>query len=64
MSYGGDFRQSHRQAGVYSGRILNGENPADLAVKQVTKLELLINRKAASSLGISFPASLEVRATR
>jgi putative tryptophan/tyrosine transport system substrate-binding protein len=62
MSYGGDFRQSHRQAGVYAGRILNGEKPADLAVQQVTKLELLINRKAASSLGISFPASLEVSA--
>jgi putative tryptophan/tyrosine transport system substrate-binding protein len=62
MSYGGDFRQSHRQAGVYAGRILNGEKPADLAVQQVTKLELLINRKAASSLGITFPASLEVRA--
>jgi putative ABC transport system substrate-binding protein len=62
MSYGGDFRQSHRQAGVYAGRILNGEKPAELPVQQVTKLEFLINRKAASSLGISFPASLEVSA--
>jgi putative ABC transport system substrate-binding protein len=62
MSYGGDFRQSHREAGVYAGRILNGEKPADLPVQQVTKLELLINPKAASSLGISFPASLEVSA--
>jgi len=62
MSYGGDFRQSHREAGVYAGRILNGEKPADLPVQQVTKLELLINPKAAHSLGVSFPASLEVSA--
>ena len=60
MSYGGDFRQSHRQAGVFAGRILNGEKPADLPVQQVTKLEFLINPKAAERLGLAFPPSLDV----
>jgi putative tryptophan/tyrosine transport system substrate-binding protein len=58
MSYGGDFTQSHHQAGVYAGRILKGEKPSDLPVQQVTKLELFINAKAASTLGIAFPPSL------
>jgi putative ABC transport system substrate-binding protein len=60
MSYGGDFRQSHRQAGVFAGRILNGEKPADLPVQQVTKLEFLINPQAAKRLGLAFPPSLDV----
>lgn len=58
MSYGGDFGQSHRQAGVYAGRILKGEKPSDLPVQQVTKVELFINLKAANTLGITFPPSL------
>jgi putative ABC transport system substrate-binding protein len=58
MSYGGDFRQSHRQAGVYAGRILNGQKPSDLPVQRVTKVELFINLKAANALGITFPPSL------
>jgi putative ABC transport system substrate-binding protein len=58
MSYGGDFVQSHRQTGVYTGRILRGEKPADLPVQQVTKLELFVNVKAARSLGITVPLSL------
>ncbi len=62
MSYGGSFMESHRQAGVYTGRILKGEKPADLPVQLVTKVELLINLKAAKSLGVTFPLSLLGRA--
>jgi putative ABC transport system substrate-binding protein len=58
MSYGGDFAQSHRRAGVYAGRILRGEKPSDLPVQLVTKVELFINVKAARILGIEFSPSL------
>ena len=58
MSYGGDFEQSHRQAGVYASRILKGEKPSDLPVQQVTKVELFINLLAANALGVAFPPSL------
>jgi putative ABC transport system substrate-binding protein len=58
MSYGGDFMQSHRRAGIYAGRVLNGENPADLPVQLVTKVELVINSKAAKNLGLEFSSSL------
>lgn len=58
ISYGGDFEQSHRQAGIYAGRIIKGEKPSDLPVQQVTKVELFINVKAADALGIAFPLSL------
>ena len=58
MSYGGDFTQSHRRAGIYAGRVLNGEKPADLPVQLVTKVELFVNLKSASTLGITFPPSL------
>lgn len=64
MSYGGDFHQSHRNAGMYAGRILKGEKPANLPVQRVTKVELFINLKAADTLGISFPASLLSSADR
>jgi putative tryptophan/tyrosine transport system substrate-binding protein len=62
MSYGGSFAESHRQAGVYTGRIIHGAKPADLPVQQVTKVELFINLKAAKTLGITFPSSLLGRA--
>ena len=62
MSYGGNFVQSHRQAGIYTGRIIHGERPADLPVHQVTKVELSVNLKAADTLGITFPPPLLVRA--
>jgi putative ABC transport system substrate-binding protein len=58
MSYGGDFAQSHRRAGIYAGRILNGEKPSDLPVQLVTKVELFINLKAAKMLGVEFSTSL------
>ncbi len=58
MSYGGDFGQSHRQTGMYTGRILKGANPADLPVQRVTRVELFINLKAANNLGIAFPPAL------
>lgn len=62
MSYGGDFVQSHRQAGIYTGRILRGERPSDLPVQLVTRLELSINLRTANSLGITVPLSLLARA--
>jgi putative tryptophan/tyrosine transport system substrate-binding protein len=62
ISYAGSFMESHRQAGIQTGRILKGEKPTDLPVQQVTKVELFINLKAAKMLGITFPLSLLGRA--
>ena len=56
MSYAGSFVESHRQAGIQTGRILKGDKPADLPVQQVTKVELFINLKAAKTLGVTFPS--------
>jgi len=61
MSYGTPI-ETYSLAGVYAGRILKGENPADLPVQQVTKIELIINTKTASALDISLPLSLLGRA--
>jgi putative tryptophan/tyrosine transport system substrate-binding protein len=62
MSYGANFVDGFRQLGIYTGRILKGEKPADLPVIQLVKIELVINDRAAKTLGISFPLSLLGRA--
>jgi putative ABC transport system substrate-binding protein len=62
MSYSGNAAEMYRQAGVYTGRILKGEKPADLPVQQTTKVELIVNLRTAKALGIDLPLPLLGRA--
>ena len=62
VSYGGSFADSSRLAGVYTGRVLKGEKPADLPVVQSSKYELVINHQTARILGLTVPQTLLVAA--
>ena len=62
LSYAGSITDAYRLAGVYTGRVLKGEKPADLPVQRSTKAELFVNRKTAKRLGITIPQSILLRA--
>lgn len=62
MSYGGSVNEASRQVGIYAGRLLKGERPGDLPIQQVSKLDLVVNMKSATEMGVTIPVSLLARA--